>query len=42
MKNWLRILSRHPNPQVRKSAIHCLGDSVDPRALDALISILKK
>jgi len=32
----------HWKPIIRKKAIHCLGDSGDARALQALIDILKE
>ncbi|MCD6516720.1 MAG: HEAT repeat domain-containing protein [Candidatus Aminicenantes bacterium] len=37
----IQIARHHSNPWVRKSAIEILGDSQDPRALQALIEILK-
>jgi len=37
----IKIAKNHSNPWVRKSAIEILGDFQDPRALKALIEILK-
>ena len=37
----IKIAKNHSNPWVRKSAIEILGDFQDPRALQALIEILK-
>ena len=37
----IQIARHHSNPWVRKYAIEILGDSPDPRALEALIKILK-
>ncbi|NIN92191.1 hypothetical protein GTO36_04245, partial [bacterium] len=36
------IAKTHHKLTVRKAAIYCLGDSDDPRALQALIDIIKK
>ncbi len=37
-----KIARSHKNPSVRKQAIYWLGQSDDPRAVDALIDILRK
>ena len=37
-----KIAKTHPKLKVRKSAIYCLGDSDDSRALNALIEIIRK
>lgn len=38
----IRVAQTHPKYQIRKSAIHCLGESGDPRALQALIDIIRQ
>lgn len=38
----IKIARSHPKTKIRKSAIYCLGDSGDPRALETLISLIKK
>jgi len=35
------IAKTHRKLTIRKAAIYCLGDSDDPRALQALIQIIK-
>ena len=38
----IRIATTHSNPRIRKEAIFWLGQSENPKALDALIGIVKK
>ena len=40
-KNLIKIAKTHPNIEVRKKAIFWLGQSDDPRALDAIIEIVR-
>ena len=37
----IKLARTHPDPRVRKKAVFWLGECHDPRALDALIAIIK-
>ena len=37
----IKLAKTHPDPRVRKKAVFWLGESHDPRALEALIAIIK-
>ncbi|MCK7483007.1 MAG: HEAT repeat domain-containing protein [Candidatus Moduliflexus flocculans] len=37
----IKLAKTHPDPRVRKKAVFWLGECDDPRALEALIAIVK-
>ena len=37
----IKIAKTHPDPRIRKKAVFWLGESGDPRALEALVAIVK-
>jgi HEAT repeat protein len=37
----IKLAKTHPDPRIRKKAVFWLGECDDPRALEAIIAIIK-